>query len=81
MSKYVTDGRVGMSGGEYAAWWTIILLTCGLAWPFYAMRKRQANRTWHVESGYAEAPARPVNNWAQAGRNIRDMRAAFRKDE
>jgi hypothetical protein len=70
MSKYVTDGRVGMSGGEYAAWWTI-----------YAMRKRQANRTWHVESGYAEAPARPVNNWAQAGRNIRDMRAAFRKDE
>lgn len=34
----------GMGGGEVALHWLMIICTCGLWWPVYAMRRHAANR-------------------------------------
>jgi hypothetical protein len=35
----------GMSLTEGAIWWTAIVFTCGLAYPFYRARKHNLDRT------------------------------------
>jgi hypothetical protein len=37
--------KTGMSAGEIAFHWTMIICTCGFWWPVYAGRKHKKNRT------------------------------------